>query len=104
MLKRIGKNAYEIELPKGYGVLPTFNVADLSPYHGDGSNEDLRTSLFQPGENDTGVSLCALISNYMHLVQVFQVEKDVKITCSPSNNKNPKSAENEEWCFLGSKS
>ena len=53
---------------------------------------------------DTGVSLCALISNYMHLAQVFQVEKDVKITCSPShqvtcfpsNNKNPKSAENEE--------
>ena len=53
---------------------------------------------------DTGVSLCSLISNYMHLAQVFQVEKDVKITCSPShqvtcspsNNKNPKSAENEE--------
>ena len=40
----------------------------------------------------------------MHLAQVFQVEKDVKITCfpshhvtcSPSNNKKPKSAENEE--------
>ena len=32
----------------------------------------------------------------MHLAQVFQVEKDVKITCSPSNNKNLKSAENEE--------
>ena len=71
--------------------------ADLSPYHGDGSNEDLRTSLFQLGENDTGVSLCSLISNYMHLAQVFQVEKDMKIigspshqvTCSPSNNKTP---------------
>ena len=40
----------------------------------------------------------------MHLAQVFQVEKDVKITyspshqvtCSPSNSKNPKSAKNEE--------
>ena len=32
----------------------------------------------------------------MHLAQVFQVEKDVKITCSPSNNKNSKSAKNEE--------
>ena len=47
--------------------------------------------------DDTGVSLCALISNYMHLAQIFQVKKDVKITyspspqvtCSPSNNKNP---------------
>ena len=64
----------------------------------------MRTCLFQPGENDTRVSLCALISSYMHLAHVFQVEKDVKITCSsshqvtcsPSNNKNPKSAENEE--------
>ena len=76
---------------------PAFNVADLSPYDGDGSNEDLRTNLFQLGENDTRVSLCALISNYMHLAQIFQVKKDVKITyspspqvtCSPSNNKNP---------------
>ena len=83
---------------------PTFNVAYLSPYHGDESNEDLKTSLFQLVENDTGVSLCALISNYMHLLPVFQVEKDVKITCSlshqvtcsPSKNKNPKSTENEE--------
>ena len=53
VLKRIVKNSYEIELLEGYGVSPTFNVADLSPYHGDGSNEDLRTSLFQPEENDT---------------------------------------------------
>ena len=53
---------------------------------------------------DTRVSLYALISNHMHLAQVFRVEKDVKIsyssshqvTCSPSNNKNPKSIENEE--------
>ena len=67
----IGKNAYEIELPKGYEVSPTIYVADLSLYHGDGSIEDLRTSLFQPGKNDTGVSLCALFSNYMHLAQVF---------------------------------
>ena len=52
---------------------PTFNVADLSPYHGDGSNEDLRTSLFQIGKNDTSFS-----------------------SCSPSNNKNPKSTKNEE--------
>ena len=40
----------------------------------------------------------------MHLAQVFQVEKDAKISCSPShqvacspsNNKNCKSIENEE--------
>ena len=32
----------------------------------------------------------------MHLAQVFQVEKDMKITCSQSNNKNSKSTKNEE--------
>ena len=58
VLKKIGKNAYKIELPKDYGVSPTFNVADLSPFHNliDETNKDLRTSLFQPGEIDTGVS------------------------------------------------
>ena len=58
VLKKIGKNAYEIELPKDYRVSPTFNVADLSPFynHDDETNKNLRTSLFQPGEIDTGVS------------------------------------------------
>ena len=30
MLERVGGNAYKIELPKDYGVSPTFNVADSS--------------------------------------------------------------------------
>ena len=36
VLKRIGKNAYEIELSEGYEVSPTVNVVDLCPYHGGG--------------------------------------------------------------------
>ena len=40
VLKRIGKNAYEIELPDVYEVSPTFNMADLCPYHGGGSNKE----------------------------------------------------------------
>ena len=33
-MKRFGTNAYELELPKEYGVNPTFNVSDLVPYRG----------------------------------------------------------------------
>ena len=34
VLKRFGTNAYKLELPKKYGVNPTFNVSDLVPYKG----------------------------------------------------------------------
>jgi len=32
ILGKIGPNAYKVDLPGEYGVLATFNVADLSPY------------------------------------------------------------------------
>ena len=65
---------------------------------------DLRTNLCQQGENDTRVSLCALISNFIHLTQVFQVEEDLKIawkishhiTCDTSNNEISNSRANED--------
>ena len=57
VLQHIGENAYKIELPGDYGVLPTFNVSDLSPYYEDQEDQvDLGESLHQPGETDTGVS------------------------------------------------
>ena len=34
VLRRFGTNAYELELPKEFGVNPTFNVSDLVPYRG----------------------------------------------------------------------
>ena len=34
VLNRFGTNAYELELPKEYGVNPTFNVSDLISYRG----------------------------------------------------------------------
>jgi hypothetical protein len=32
VLKKIGENAYEIELPDGIEISPIFNVSDLYPY------------------------------------------------------------------------
>ena len=34
VLRRFGTNAYELELPKEFGVNPTFNVSNLVPYKG----------------------------------------------------------------------
>nr|GEU60051.1 hypothetical protein [Tanacetum cinerariifolium] len=48
----MGDNAYKVELPGHYGVSATFNVKDLSPFHGE--NElNSRTSFFHQGGNDT---------------------------------------------------
>lgn len=44
VLQRVGDNAYKIELPGNYGVSATFNVADLSPYHGNEDEENSGTS------------------------------------------------------------
>ena len=42
IIKKIGENAYKVQLPDDYNILPTFNVKDLRPYHG----EDLRQVFF----------------------------------------------------------
>ena len=51
VLKRINNNAYVIDIPTSkYLVSNTFNISDLSPYHGDEETHESRTTLFQGGE------------------------------------------------------
>ena len=52
MLKRINDNAYKIDLPEEYGVSPTFNVFDLSPYFG---SLESRMTPSQEGEDDEDI-------------------------------------------------
>ncbi|KAK1603715.1 hypothetical protein QYE76_027388 [Lolium multiflorum] len=55
VLKRINDNAYVIDIPTSkYLVSNTFNVSDLSPYHGDEEHIESRTTLSQGGGDDTG--------------------------------------------------
>ena len=56
VLKRINYNAYKVDLPCDFGVLVTFNVADLSAYQTDDYLTDLRIKSSQQGK-DNGVPL-----------------------------------------------
>ena len=50
VLKKINNNAYIIDIPTNkYQVSNTFNVVDLTPYHGDEDDTETRTSHFQEG-------------------------------------------------------
>ena len=50
VLARYNNNAYKIDIPRDkYNVSDTFNVTDLSPFHGD-ENLDPRMDLPQGGE------------------------------------------------------
>ena len=55
VLKKVGDNAYVLELPAEYGVSPVFNVSDLSPFYG--FEEDSGSNPFQEGEIDEGSSI-----------------------------------------------
>ncbi|KAK1681418.1 hypothetical protein QYE76_042266 [Lolium multiflorum] len=58
VLKRINNNAYVIDIPTSkYLVSNTFNVSDLSPYHGDEEEQESRTTLSQGGEMMRGTSV-----------------------------------------------
>ena len=49
ILKKIGDNAYKIDLPKSYAISNTFNVGDLTKYEGD---NELGTILLEEGGDD----------------------------------------------------
>jgi hypothetical protein len=56
VLKKINENAYKLDLPADFGVSPTFNIADLTPYLGEEDELELRTTQMQEGEDDVDIN------------------------------------------------
>jgi hypothetical protein len=56
VLKRINDNAYIIDIPTSkYLVSNTFNIKDLSPFHGEMVDEESRSTLSQGGDDVGGL-------------------------------------------------
>jgi hypothetical protein len=55
VLKKLGENAYEIELPDEIGISPTFNVSDLYPYKAEEAELEVMNS-----QKSSGRSRCRL--------------------------------------------
>jgi hypothetical protein len=66
--------AYKIELPRDYGVSPTFNVVDLSPFLGDEVIES-RMIPFQEREDDANIPP-------IHMTQQMNQEQDTSSNLS----------------------
>lgn len=53
VIEKINDNVYKVDLPGDYGVLGSFNVADLRPYYDDAKGlPSLRSNFVQPEEDD----------------------------------------------------
>jgi hypothetical protein len=68
VLAKINENDYKIGLPGDYGVSPTINVPDLSPFFSDEVLES-RTTPFQEGEEDADIPP-------IHMTQQMNQEED----------------------------
>jgi len=89
--ERINGNAYKVKVTGDYGVLATFNVADLTPYLEDDHLANLRANSPQHGEYDGGPSKTMTLtqstssqrsnfkSKVKDWVKLFLVQQEVKL-------------------------
>jgi hypothetical protein len=56
ILEKVNDNVYKLDLPPDFGVSPTFNIADLTPYMGEEDELESRTTPLQEGEDDEDIT------------------------------------------------
>jgi hypothetical protein len=61
ILAKINDNAYKLELPRVFGVSPSFNISDLRPYMGEEDEMPSRMTSMQEGEDDEDINTLATI-------------------------------------------
>jgi len=75
VLEKINDNAHKVDFLEDYGVLATFNVADLSAYQVSDHLVNLRIKSLQQGEHD-GVPLAKTWKRVLRVQQgLMQVPK-----------------------------
>ena len=79
IIRKIGKNAYKLELLDDNNILPTFNVKYLRPYHG----ANLRASLFF---QVWGIDVGASTTNIGNSINAYKLELPNKNYILPTFN------------------
>jgi hypothetical protein len=69
IIEKINDNAYKLALTPEFGVIPTFNVADLKPYLGEDDDLESRTTPIQEGEDDKDITLLDIHNNLPMSIQ-----------------------------------
>ena len=71
VLENINDNAYRLNLPADFGVSPTFNIADLTPYLGEEDGLESRTTQMQEGRMMR--TSTPMIHPHHHLALLFKL-------------------------------
>jgi hypothetical protein len=56
ILEKVNDNTNNLELPSNFGISPTFNIADLTPYMGEEDELESRMTPLQEGEDDEDIT------------------------------------------------
>lgn len=75
ILKRLGTNAYPLELPEDWKISPIFNVEDLTAYLGHHEDEEEETALRLPPATKTKPEIEAIVRDELMSIRTGGFQK-----------------------------